>query len=114
MLARLPVVVQIANAFGDQGNRFVVLPPEDRYLYRLAERLWKLIQVVMAKDSWRFHEHSAAASQALSACRPSSRHRLLGAAATPSRAFTIWTRESSLEGQEHEAGGDRQRLIREA
>jgi hypothetical protein len=76
------VVVKIVNAFGDQGDRLVVLPPEDRSLTRLAERLWKLIPVVAAKDGRRFHKLRAAASQALAACRPSSRHRLLGAAAT--------------------------------
>ena len=108
------MVVQIANAFGDQGDRLVVLPPEDRYPYRLAELLRKLIPMVTAKDRRRFHELRATVSQALAACRPSSRHRLSGAAATPSRAFAIWTRESSLEGQEHEASGDRERLIRAA
>ena len=38
------VVVQIANGFSDHGDRFVVLPAEGRPLYRLAERLRKLIQ----------------------------------------------------------------------
>ena len=59
----------MANAFGDQCDRFVVLPPEDRSLDRLAKRLRKLIPVVAAKDSWRLHELSAVASQAF-ACRP--------------------------------------------
>src|SRR5262249_6708165 len=86
--ARRFVVVQIANAIGDQGDRFVVLLPEDRYLYRLAERLRKLVPMVTAKDSWRFHELRATVSQALAACRPLSSHRLPGAAAARSCAKT--------------------------
>ena len=65
-----------------------MLPPEDRSLYRLAERLRKLIPVVAAKDSWRFHEPRAAGSQTLAASRLSSRHRLLGTPAAPSCAKT--------------------------
>lgn len=54
--ARQFVVVQIANGFGYHRDRFVVLPPEGRSLYSLAERLWKLIPMVAAKDSWRLRE----------------------------------------------------------
>jgi hypothetical protein len=75
---RRSVVVQTVNSFRDQGDRFVVRPPEDCSLNRLAERLRKLIPMVTAKDSRRFHELRAAVSQALAACGPSSRHRLLG------------------------------------
>ena len=49
--ARRSVVVKIANAFGDQGDGLVVLPLENRFLNRLAERLRKLIPMVAAKDS---------------------------------------------------------------
>jgi hypothetical protein len=54
------VVVKKVNAFGDQGDRLVVLPPEDRSLNRLAKRIRKLIPVVAVKDIWRLHELSAA------------------------------------------------------
>ena len=73
--ARQFVSVQIANGFSDCGDRFVVLPPEGRPLYRLAERLWKVIPMVAAKDSWRLRELSAVASQAFGACRLLSEHR---------------------------------------
>src|SRR6516225_5616001 len=82
------VDVQIANGFGDHGDRLVVLPPEGRSPYRLAKRLWKLIPVVTAKDSWRLHKLRAAVSQTLAACRPLSRHRLPGAVVTRSWAKT--------------------------
>ena len=70
------MVVQIVNAFGDQGNRLVVLPPEDGYPYRLAELLRKLIPMVAAKGSWRFDELRAAVSETLPPCRRLSEHRL--------------------------------------
>src|SRR5215469_2225633 len=69
------VVVQIANGFSDYGDRFVVLPPEGRSLNRLAQRLWKVIPVVAAKDNRRLRELSAVASQTLAACRVLSEHR---------------------------------------
>ena len=78
------MVVQIVISFGDQGDRFVVLPPENRSLKRLAKRLRKRIPMVTAKDSRRFHELRATVSQALAVCRFLSRHRLPGAVAVPS------------------------------
>ena len=69
------MVVQKANAFGDQGDRFVVLPPKGRPLYRIAERRWKVIPMVAAKDSWLLRELSAVASQTFEACRVLSEHR---------------------------------------
>jgi hypothetical protein len=74
-LARRFVVVQIAIGFGDQDDRFVVLPPEDRSRYRLAERIRKLMPMVTAKDSRRFHECRASVGQARAACSPLSGHR---------------------------------------
>jgi hypothetical protein len=71
---RRSVVVQMANGFGDQCDCFVVLPPEGRLLYRLAERLRKLIPVVAAEDSRRLRELSAVASQTFAACRVLSEH----------------------------------------
>ena len=69
------VGVQMANGFSHCRDRLVVLPPESRSLYRLAERLWNLIPVVAAKDSWRLHELSAVASQASAAYRVLPEHR---------------------------------------
>ena len=46
---------QIAISFYDSCDRFLVLFAEDRTRYRLAERLRKLIPVVAAIDSRRFH-----------------------------------------------------------
>jgi hypothetical protein len=69
------VVAQIANGFGDYGDRLVVLPPDGRSLYRLAERLRKVIPMVAAKDSWRLQGPSAVASQAFTVCRALSQHR---------------------------------------
>ena len=89
------MVVQIVIGFGDQGDRLVMPPLENRSLNRLAKRLWKLIPMVTAKDSRRFHSLRAAVSQALAVCSSLSRHRLSGAAAASScaktRAFTTWT-----------------------
>jgi hypothetical protein len=52
-----------------------VLPPEDRSLYRLLDRLRKLIPMAAAKDSRPLHEHKATVSQALPVCKPLSEHR---------------------------------------
>ena len=62
--------------------------PQDRSLDRLAKRLRKLIPVVAAKDSQRFHELRATISQALAPCRPLSRHRLPGTVPVHSCAKT--------------------------
>ena len=43
----------------NQDDRFVLLPPEGRSLYRLAEHLRKLIPMIAANDIRRFPEHKA-------------------------------------------------------
>jgi hypothetical protein len=71
------VAIQVVMSFGNEGNRLVALPLEDRVQYRSAEHFGKLFPMVMTKDIGWFNEFSASMSQALTACIPLSDHRSL-------------------------------------